>query len=105
WPRTLKSLNELSGFLLGNPLHAEIEPHRIEQRNIRSHRLRAIHGSSDTHGHAAQRNFRRLSKYLNQFHTTRGNSRQEDLSRRYLFAGTPVLFRPIDHEVVIAHLA
>src|SRR5262245_13297128 len=98
-------LHEQPRLLVLDALHSKLNTYRVKQRNIRPRRLGTIHQSVNCDLNALQRDLRRLRQYLNQFHSARSNGSHEHFSGGDFFAGAAILFRPIDHEMVISSVA
>ena len=85
--------------------NGEVEADRVEQRHIGPCLTRAIHHAVNGDARWTNLDVRVASDDLHELHPTRRDGGQEEFRRRQLFAGTAVLHRTIDDEVVRSRVA
>ena len=98
----LERFDERGGRSPVGAADGKLELHRVEHGDVCPCLTSTIDDAVHLHGHGPDRDLRVVGDDLDQLHAAGGHGSEEELGRRDFLAGTPVLHRPSDDEVVRA---
>ena len=102
---TLERCDELLGLRLADALESECEMNGVEEADVAADRPRAIDHPVRRSTHGSERHFRIARDDAEKLHGARRNTGEKNLRGRQRLAGTSVLHRTVDDEVLIAGVA